>query len=102
MDEPSMPIHHACPYFLETIHKIENLECYYDAKVLGQGSLVTKNSAVHFGSGSVARDAVSDKDSVETPSHSHMALSSRWVPPTSATKETDGYHNQVLREDGYL
>jgi hypothetical protein len=97
-----MPIHHACPYFLETIHKIENLECYYDAKVLGQGSLVTKNSAVHFGSGSVARDAVSDKDSVETPSHSHMALSSRWVPPTSATKETDGYHNQVLREDGYL
>jgi hypothetical protein len=102
MDKPSVPVHHARPHFLEMIRKIENLKHYYDAKVLGQGLLVTKNSAVHFGSASAARDAVSDNDSVETPSHSHMALSSHWVPPTSATKETDGYHDQVLREDGYL
>jgi hypothetical protein len=76
MDKPSVPVHHARPHFLETIREIENLERYYDAKVLGQGLLVTKNSAVHFGSASVARDAVSDNDSIETPSHSHMALSS--------------------------
>jgi hypothetical protein len=102
MDKPSVPVHHTRPHFLKTICKIENLECYYDAKVLGQGLLVTKNSAVHFGSASAARDAISDNDSIKTPSHSHMALSSRWVPPTSATKETDRYHDQFLREDEYL
>jgi hypothetical protein len=38
MDEPSVPIHHACLYLSATIREIENLEHYYNAKVLGQGS----------------------------------------------------------------
>jgi hypothetical protein len=54
MDEPSVPVHHARPHFLETIREIENLEQYYDTKVLGQGSSIDKNSVVHFGSASAA------------------------------------------------
>jgi len=102
MDEPSVPVHQARPYLSATIRGIENLECYYDAKLLGQGSWISKTNAVHFGSASAARDAVSDTDSVETASIPHMALSTRWVPPISVNKETDKYHSQVLREDGYL
>jgi hypothetical protein len=102
MDKPSVPIHHACPYLSATICEIENLERYYDTKVLGQGSRISKTNAVHFGSASAARDAVSDTDSVETALIPHTALSSRWVPPISANVKTDEYHSQVLREDGYL
>jgi hypothetical protein len=102
MDKPSVPVHHAHPYLSVTIREIEKLERYYNAKVLGQGSRISKTNAVHFGSASAARDAVSDTDSVETASIPHMALSTRWVPPISANEETDKYHSQVIREDGYL
>jgi hypothetical protein len=64
MDKPSVPVHHACPYLSAMIREIENLERYYDAKVLGQGSWISKTNAVHFGSASAARDAVSDTGSV--------------------------------------
>jgi hypothetical protein len=102
MDEPSVPVHHACTYLLEMIREIEHLERYYDAKVLGQGSRIHQNGAVHFNSLSAARNAVSDIDSVKTASIPNMALSTRWVPPNSANEAIDNYHNQVLREDGYL
>jgi hypothetical protein len=84
------------------IREIENLEQYYDTKVLGQGSSIDKNSVVHFSLASAARDAVSDTNSAVTPPHSHTAFSSRWVPPSSGIEDYDGYHTQVLREDGYL
>jgi hypothetical protein len=102
MDEPSAPVHHASPYLLQTICDIENLERYYDAKVLGQGSQAPKRGAVHFGLAPAAHDAVSDTDSTGTQPHSHTAFSSRWVPPPSAYEDYDGYHTQVLREDMYL
>jgi hypothetical protein len=102
MDEPSVPVHHACTYLLEMIQEIEHLECYYDAKVLGQGSGIHQNGAVHFNSLSGARNAVSDIDSIETALIPNMALSTRWVLSNSANEGTDDYHNQVLREDGYL
>jgi hypothetical protein len=45
---------------------MENLERYYDAKVQAGGSKITTQSqAVHFGSKSMARAAISDSDSVE-------------------------------------
>ena len=102
MDEPSVPVHHARPHLLATIREIENLERYYDAKVLALGSSNNKNGMVHFGPVSAARDAVSDTDSVSTTPQSHTAFSARWVPPHSALGSYDEYHDQVLREDGYL
>ncbi len=102
MDEPSVPVHHACPHLLATIREIENLERYYDAKVLALGSLNNKHSMVHFGLVSAARDAVSDTNSVSTIPQPHTAFAARWVPPHSALGGYDEYHDQVLREDGYL
>jgi hypothetical protein len=47
---------------------MENLERYYDAKVQAGSSKITPQSqAVHFGSKSMARAAVSDSDSAELP-----------------------------------
>jgi hypothetical protein len=102
MDEPSVPVHHACPHLSETIREIKNLERYYDAKVQAQGSRKIQNSAVHFGSVSMARDAVSDVDRVATAPTPKTDMSSHWVPPSSVHEETEDYHSQVLREDGYL
>ncbi len=102
MDKPSVPVHPACPHLSETIQEIKNLERYYDAKVQAQGSRMIQNSAVLFGSTSTACDAVSDMDSVATAPTSKMDMSFRWVPPSPVHKETDDYHSQVLREDGYL
>jgi hypothetical protein len=102
MDELSVPVHHARTYLLETIQEIEHLEQYYDAKVLGQGSMIHQKGAVHFDSLSAARNAVSDIDSIETALIPNMALSTRWVLPNSVNEATDNYHNQVMREDGYL
>jgi len=102
MDEPSVPVHHAHTYFQQTIRKIENLERYYDTKVQGQGSRARENSAVHFESTSAGRNAVSDVESVNTGSTPKTDMSTRWVPPSSVTEETDDYYSQVLREDGYL
>ncbi len=102
MDKLSAPVNHAPPHLSETIQEIENLERYYYAKVQAQGSRTNQNSAVHFGSKSAARDAVSDVDSVATAPTPNTDMSSRWVPPSSVQKETDDYHFQVLGEDGYL
>ncbi len=102
MDKPSVPVHHARPHLSETIREIENTERYYNAKVQAQGSRTIQKSAVHFGSKSAARDAVSDMDSVATAPTPKTDMSSCWVPPSSVHEEPDNYHSQVLREDGYL
>jgi hypothetical protein len=102
MDEPSVPVHHVHGYFQQTIREIENLEHYYDTKVQGQGSRAREKYAVCFESTSAGRDAVSDVESVNTVSTPKTDMSTRWVPPSSVTEETDDYHSQVLGEDGYL
>jgi len=70
--------------------------------VQGQGSGAREKYAVRFESTSAGRDAVSDVESVNTASTPKTDMSTRWVPPSSVTEETDDYYSQVLREDGYL
>jgi hypothetical protein len=102
MDEPSVPVHHAHGFLQQMICEIENLEQYYNSKVLGQGSRAREKYAVRFKLTSAGRDASSDVKSVNTASTPKTDMSTRWVPPSSVTKETDNYHSQVLREDGFL
>ncbi len=68
----------------------------------GQSSWLGQKGAVHFNLASTMRDAISDAESYNTVSVPNTGMSTRWVPPSSVNKETDDYHSQVLREDGYL
>jgi hypothetical protein len=82
---------------------MENLERNYDAKVQAGSSKITPQSqAVHFGSKSMARAAVSDSDSVGTTTHPLGGIGTRWVPPSLVHEDDDDYHSSILGKDNYL
>ncbi len=82
---------------------MENLECYYDAKVQAGNSKTTpQTQAVHFGSKSTARAAISDLDDISTAAHPLGGFGSKWVPPSSVHKNDDDYPTSVLGKDNYL
>jgi hypothetical protein len=61
MDEPDTSVN--ISQCNNVIREMENLECYYDAKVQAGGSkITTQYQAVEFGSKSMARAAISDLD----------------------------------------
>ncbi len=87
----------------DMICKMENLERYYNVKVQA-GSLKTmpQTQAVHFGSKSMARAAVSDSDNISTTTHPLGGFGPRWVPLSSVHEDDDDYPSSVLGKDNYL
>jgi hypothetical protein len=63
---------------------------------------MTKNPAVHFGTRSAARVAVSDFDRVNSAKYPSGGIGTRWVPPSSMYEDDDDYPSSVLGEDSYL
>ena len=119
MDKPSAYAKvHKVDLFDHIVKEIENLEHYYEAKVLAAGSKVISNpSTVHFGSKPQTylpkicgwggdNTTSSDKGSYlhyDTPDSPMTVddLSSRWVPPTSMNEDINN-QSSILKKDGYL
>ncbi len=99
LDYPSnAPANHT-PSHLQIIKEVENIERYYNAKVLAAGlTLTPKALAVHFGSKSPVHMGV-DTDSSSTASHSTVDISMRWVPPPRYPEDYNKYHASVLGKD---
>jgi hypothetical protein len=99
LDDPSnTPANHA-PSHLQIIKEVENIERYYNAKVLAAGlTLIPKALAVHFGSKSPARTEV-DTNCSSTASHSTADIFTRWVPPPGYPEDYNDYHVSVLGKD---
>jgi hypothetical protein len=101
MDEPDASVN--ISQYNNIIREMENLERYYDAKVQAGSSKITPQSqAVHIGSKSMARAAVSDSDSVGIAAHPLRGIGTRWVPPSSVHKDDDEYHSSILGKDNNL
>jgi hypothetical protein len=101
MDKPDAPVQ--LTEFRNVVHEIENLECYYYAKVQAGGSRSSDNhSAVHFGTRSAARPAVIDSGSVDLASYHSGSIGTRWVPLSSVHVDDNNYHSSVLGKDSYL
>jgi hypothetical protein len=99
----SVSVHHVGHNVETVLTELENLECWFDAKVQA-GSTQLKSASVHSGSMSPYRVHASETNSDSTiPSPNH-GINSRWVPPTSmpTNNSPDDYHHQILGEDGYL
>jgi hypothetical protein len=101
MDEPSStPANHAASY-IQMIQEVENLEHYYEAKVLADGLMMTpKALAMHFGLRSAMRATVRDHNGLSTALHSTVDMSARWIPPKGAPEDYDDYQANVLGRDG--
>jgi hypothetical protein len=99
LDNPSnTPANHA-PSHLQIIKEVENIERYYNAKVLAASSTLTpKALAVHFGSKSPVCTEV-DTDHSSTALLSTADMSTRWVPPPGYPEDYDDYHASVLGKD---
>jgi hypothetical protein len=101
MDEPDASVQ--VMQFNDVVHEIENLECYYDAKVQAGGSkIMTQTPAVHFGTKLAARAAVSDSGSVDSAMYPSGRIGARWVLPSSVYEDENDYPSSVLGEDSYL
>jgi hypothetical protein len=76
MDEPSdTPAHHTT-WYTQLIKKVENIEGYYEARVLPSGStLLYKALTVHFGSRLPMNAMVIDHDSSSMASQSTTDMS---------------------------
>jgi hypothetical protein len=101
MDKTDAPVQ--LTKFCDVVHDIENLEHYYYAKVQA-GGLRSSNiqSAVYFGTKSVARPAVIDLCSVDLASYHSSGIGAKWVPPYSVHIDDNDYHSSVLGKDSYL
>jgi hypothetical protein len=101
MDKTNTPVQ--LTKFRDVVCEIENLECYYNAKVQA-GGLRSSNiqSAVHFGTKSAARPAVIDSCSVDLASYHSSGIGAKWVPPSSVHIDDNNYHSSVLGKDSYL
>jgi hypothetical protein len=89
--------------YSNVIREMENLKRYYDAKVQAGSSKTTpQTQAVHFGSKSMVRAAVSDLDDISTTTHPLGGFGPRWVPPSSVHEDEDDYPSSVLGKDNYL
>ncbi len=97
------PAHHLGPHKTSVLKELPNLEHWYTSKVMA-GSSSGKNSAVYFGSKLQKRVYIPDSDSIITVKSPNSILNDRWVPPCSMPPDdsSDDYHQQILREDGYL
>jgi hypothetical protein len=97
------PAHHLGRTETLLLQELNNLEHWYNAKVMAASSSA-QNSAVYFGSKSRKRACISDSDSITTAKSPNSILEDRWVPPSSMPPDdsSDDYHQQILREDGYL
>jgi hypothetical protein len=102
MDEGDSPIHHATSY-LQLIQEVENLEHYYDAKVMaGSSGVAPKDLAIHFGTKLPVRVTAINNDSISTALPSTADMSTRWVPPSGMPEDSDNYTASVLGKDGLL
>jgi hypothetical protein len=101
MDEPNASVQ--VTQVNKVICEIENLERYYDAKVQAGGSkMTTQTPAVHFGTKSAARAAVSDSGNVDSAMYPSGGVGAKWVPPSSVYEDENDYPSSVLGEDSYL
>jgi hypothetical protein len=97
------PAHHLGPHETSVLKELRNLEHWYNAKVMAESSSV-QNSAVYFGSKSRKRAYIPNSDSIITVKSPNSILNNRWIPPSSMPPDdsSDDYHQQILKEDGYL
>ena len=101
MDDGGTPIHHASS--LQLINEIENLERFYDAKVMAACSgTIKQDQSVHFGTKSAARTAGIDNVSVATDASPNATILTRWVPPCHLPEDSDDYPSSALGGDGPL
>jgi hypothetical protein len=98
-----VPAHHLGPHETSVLKELLNLEHWYNAKVMAESSSV-QNLAVYFGSKSRKWAYIPNSDSIITVKSLNSILDDRWVPPSSMPPDdsSDDYHQQILREDGYL
>ncbi len=79
-ENPSVPVHHIGRHVETVLTKLENLECWFHAKV--QASSTQPNSAsVHFRSMSPCRAHASEMDSDSTMPSPDRGIDTQWVPP---------------------
>jgi hypothetical protein len=97
------PVHHLSPHETSVLKELLILEHWYNAKVMAKSSSV-QNSAVYFGSKLQKRAYIPDSDSIITVKSPNSILDDCWVHPSSMPPDdsSDDYHQQILREDGYL
>ena len=97
------PAHHLGRTKTLVLKKLHNLEHWYNAKVMAASSSA-QNLAVYFGSKLRKRVCISNLNSITTAKSPNSILVNCWVPPSSMPPDdsSDDYHQQVLREDGYL
>jgi hypothetical protein len=96
------PVNHATSY-LQLIQEVENLEHYYDAKVMaGSSKEAPEDLSVHFGTRSPVRAMVINHDSSSTALHSTTDKSTWRVPPSSMPEDYDNYPASVLGKDKLL
>ncbi len=97
------PAHHLGPHKTSVLKELLNLEHWYNAKVMA-GSSSGQNLAVYFGSKWRKQAYIPDLDSIITVNSPNSILDNRWIPPSSMPPDnsSDDYHQQILREDGYL
>jgi hypothetical protein len=97
------PAHHLGPHETSILKELLNLKHWYNAKVMA-GSSSGQNLAVYFGSKSWKWAYIPDSDSIITVKSPNSILDNRWVLTSSMPPDnsSDDYHQQVLREDGYL
>jgi hypothetical protein len=102
-DNPSVPVHHVGCHVETVLTELEILERWFGAKVQA-GSTQPKSASVHFGSMSPCRVHARKTDSVSTMTSLEHVIDTRWIFPTSMppNDSSDDYHQQILREDGYL
>jgi hypothetical protein len=99
LDDPSMPRDNHAPSHLQIIKEVENIERYFNAKVLATSSTLTpKTLAVHFGSRLPSRTGI-DTDCSGAARDSTVDMSTWGVPPPGYPKDYDDYHSSVLGKD---
>jgi hypothetical protein len=98
-----VPAHHLSPHKTSVLKELLNLEHWYNAKVMVESSSV-QNLAVYFGSKLRKWVYIPNSDSIITVKSPNSILDDCWVPPSSMPPDnsSDDYHQQILREDGYL
>ncbi len=97
----STPANHAVSYN-QMIQEVENLECYYEPKLLAGGlTMNPKALANHCGSRLAVRATVIDHNGSNMASHSTADMSARWVPPKGLPRITAITKPMSLGRTGY-
>jgi hypothetical protein len=94
-----MPRDNHAPSHLQIINEVENIEWYFNAKVLAASLMLTpKTLAVHFGSRLPSRTGM-DTDCSGAARDSTVDMSTRWVPPPGYPEDYNDYQASVLGKD---